>query len=135
MVFGLFKNRPPTALDALIRLTYGDNPPLKSANLTDACQIAHKELLLEQINATDVQTCAQDLFAGPIPYSTHDLATSVALHFLKKPELLSKLESVQLHARKRVSSWSNEGKVVVPLARSFEAVVSKRYQSAAGDRR
>jgi hypothetical protein len=130
-MFGLFKKKSPTALDAFIRLAYGDNPPAKSANLAEAIRIADEQLLLQKVSASEVERCAKGLFAGPVPYSTHDLAVSVALNFFKNPELLNQLKVAQSQARVIVASWAREGKVVGPLAQSFEAVLHNRYQSAA----
>jgi len=130
-MFGFFKKRLPTALDALIRVSYGDRPPAKSANLADASRIAHKDLLLEKISASEVQGCAKGLFDGPMPYSTHDLAVSISLNFFKNPELLNRLKGAQLNARIKVADWAREGKVVRLIAETFEAVLHNRYQSIA----
>lgn len=40
-----------------------------------------------------------DLAEGPIPYSTHDLALSIALNFFKQPEYIPRLFNAQLLAR------------------------------------
>ena len=129
-MFGLFKKKPPSVMDGLIRTVYGADPPPKSAELQVSAYIAYKELLLEKISASAVQACAAKLLDGPIPYSTHDLAVSVALNFFKDPNLHSQLEDAQLNARRQVRDWAREGKVVGPLADSFEAVVRKSYYGA-----
>jgi hypothetical protein len=127
-MFGLFDKKRPTAMDGFIRAVYGDRPPAKSANLVEASHVAYKELLLEKVSVSEVQSCARGLFDGPMPYSTHDLAVSVSLNFFKNPELVDRLQDAQLNARTKVGNWAREGKVVGPLAQSFEAVLHKRYE-------
>jgi hypothetical protein len=126
-MFGLFKKKSPTVMDALVRTIYGANPPPKSADLQVSTYIAYKELLLEKISSFAVRECAAKLLDGPVPYSTHDLAVSVALNFFKDPKLHNHLQDAQLDARRQVRNWAGEGKVVGPLADSFEAVLCKRY--------
>jgi hypothetical protein len=45
-------NKPMTAMDAIIRLGYAENPPPKSANMQDAARIAYEELLLKAVGAS-----------------------------------------------------------------------------------
>jgi hypothetical protein len=61
-MFGIFKKRQPTAMDALIRLMYGDHPPPKSADLERAITIAH-DLLCEKVPITEVRCIASGLSA------------------------------------------------------------------------
>ncbi len=127
-MFGFFKKKPQTAMDALIRAIYGDNPPPKSANLVQSVSLAYSGLLSEHVDFSEVQDTAKALFEGPIPYSTHDLAASVALNFFKRPELFAQLQECQLEARLKVAGWVKEGKVAGPLALSFEQVLYQRYK-------
>jgi hypothetical protein len=136
-MFGLFKKKPPTAMDALIRAIYGANPPPKSADLERSITLAHEDLLFERVPLTEVQRVAGELIQGPIPYSTHDLAVSTALGFFKAPEFMRAVEECQIFARTRVVNWAKDGKVVSPLAQSFEEVLFRAYgpnQSEATDR-
>lgn len=119
-MFGIFKKKQPTALDGVIRAIYGDHPPAKSADLERAVTIAHEDILCELVTLTEVRNVANGLFAGPIPYSTHDLAVAVALSFFKKPEHLNSLKDVQLAARLRVLNWMKDGKVARSVTTSFE---------------
>ena len=82
-MFGIFKKKQPTAMEGVIRAIYGDNPPAKSADLERAVMIAHEDLLAEQVPLSEVQRLANELFAGPLPYSTYELAVVAALSFLK----------------------------------------------------
>lgn len=122
----------PTAMDAVIRAVYGDHPPAKSADLERAITIAHEDLLSEQIAMSEVEQTARALFASPIPYSTHDLAVSTALAFFKNPEFKARLWDCQMPARLRVLNWLKAGKVVGPLAKSFETVLYRVYQIEGG---
>ena len=78
------KKKPQNALDEYIFAVYGNPPPAKRANLEQAITLA-SELLMGIVPEQDVRTHAVALEAGPIPYSTHDLAISVALNFFKEP--------------------------------------------------
>lgn len=127
-MFGFFKKKPPTGMDAVIRAIYGDNPLPKSANLVQSVSLAYSGLLSEHVDFSDVQATAKELFDGPIPYSTHDLAASVALNFFKRPQLFDQLQESQLEARLKVAGWAKEGKVAKPLALSFEQVLYQRYK-------
>jgi len=129
MVDPLTKKKPETALDDLINAVYGNPPPARTAKLEDAIEIAYKELLFEQITKEEVTKVAKELYLSPIPYSTHDLALSVALHFFKQPQRKEQLSEVQLFARTALQPWINEKKVVIPLAQSFEATLYKLYKT------
>jgi hypothetical protein len=124
----IFKKKPPTAMDAFIRRVYGANPPQKSADLERSVTIAHEDLLSERVPLAEVKRVAGQLFQGPIPYSTHDLAISTALAFFKAPEFVPALAESQIGARLRVVNWAKDGKVVGPLAQSFEAALYKLYK-------
>ncbi len=127
-MFRLFKKKPPTMLDAFIHLAYGPNPPAKSADLERSITIAHEDLLFERVPLSKVKQKAAELFEGPIPYSTHDLAVSTALGFFKNPEYVPTLQECQIPARLRVANWARDGKVVKPLAQSFEDVLYRIYK-------
>lgn len=132
-MFGIFKRKPPTALDAFIRLAYGPNPPRKSADLERAVIIAHEDILLERVPLPEIKRTARELFRGPIPYSTHDLAVSTALAFFESPEYAQSLRVCQIPARMQVVNWAKEGKVVGPLAQTFEEVLYRRYKPVQQD--
>jgi hypothetical protein len=128
-MLGLFgKKKPKTALDELIYALYGNPPPPKTARLDEAIQIACDELLSNLVSKQEVTKLATELNSGPVPYSTHDLAVSVALNFFKQPERMKQLSVVQMLARLKVSEWVQQRKVVTLLAASFEEVLYKRYK-------
>ena len=106
---------------------YGDPPPQKRANLSEAVDLA-RELLMEQVSERDIVMTATQLNSGPIPYSTHDLALSVALHFFKDPARIPKLGTAQLMTRMSMIDWLKEGKVAPLLVQSVEATLYKLYK-------
>jgi hypothetical protein len=126
--FGLFKKKSPTVMDGPIRTIYGANPLPKSADLERSITIAHEDLLFERVPLSEVKQRASELFKGSIPYSTHDLAVSTALAFFKNPEYVPALRECQIPARMRVRNWAIDGKVVKPLAASFEEVLYRLYK-------
>lgn len=129
-MFGFLKKKqePANALDAFIRAVYGSPPPAKSARPDEAAQLAQEELLMGIVSKDQVGKVTMELNAGPIPYSTHDLALSVALKFFRHPELVPRLRNAQLIARLRALEWLQQGKVVPPLVQSFEQVLYKLYR-------
>ena len=128
-MFGLFrKKKPETALDVFIHTVYGNPPPRKTAKLEASIQLALEELLCGLVSEQDVTRVATELNSGPIPYSTHDLAVSVALAFFKQPERIDHLFDAQLLARLKVSEWTGQKKVVAPLAETFENVLYRLYR-------
>ena len=80
------KKKPKTPLDSFITAVYGDPPPQKRANVSEATRLASEELLMGNIDSSEVTQLAEDLASGPIPYSTQDLALSVALNFFQQPK-------------------------------------------------
>lgn len=127
-MFGFFKKKIATVLEAFISAVYGNPPPAKTAMPEEAAQIAYEELLMGVIGKEEVAKLAIELNAGPIPYSTHDLALSVALNFFKQPDLVPRLGVAQMFARMTVVDWLQQGKVASPLVQSFEGVLYKLYK-------
>ena len=128
-MFGIFskKKKPQNALDELIFAIYGNPPPAKRANVGQAIEIAN-ELLMGIIDERQVSRQAIALNDGPIPYSTHDLALSVALNFFKQPENVPQLFEAQLLARMKMLEWLEKGLVAAMLVQSFENVLYKIYK-------
>lgn len=117
-----------TAMDAFVSSIYGDNKR-KTADVPTAIALANDELLLGRFAVKDIAELATALNNGPVPYSTHDLAASVALGLLRKApkERRKELFNVQLQARLTVGTWVTEGKIVAPLAAAFEQTLYKDY--------
>jgi hypothetical protein len=130
-MFGLFnkKKKPENALDELIFAVYGNPPPPKRANVSQAVGLAN-ELLLDIIDEKEVSNNAIALNDGPIPYSTHDLALSIALNIFKQPQHIPQLFEAQLLARMRMVEWLQDGLVAPMLAKSFEDVLYRIYKPA-----
>ena len=128
-MFGLFnkKKKPQNALDEFIFAIYGNPPPPKRANVGQAVGMAN-ELLMGIIGEKEISNQAIALNDGPIPYSTHDLALSIALNFFKQPELVPQLFEAQLLARMTMLEWLQEGLLAPLLVQSFENVLYKLYK-------
>jgi len=124
----LKKKSPPSTLDQLIYALYGNPPPPKRADVRKATSLAFHELLGETIPETEVAKQAEDLNSGPIPYTTYDLALSVALAFFKRSELVAKLQGVQLIARLQTIQWLQEKSVHPQIAGVFEDTLYKMYK-------
>jgi hypothetical protein len=131
IMFGIFKKKQPSAMDSVIRAVYGDNPPAKSADLERAITIAHEDLLAEQVPIAEVRRIASGLAAGPIPYSTYDLSVAAALSFFKNPDLLDRLNEIQMGARLRVLNWMKDGKVAPGVLKIFEDTLYRVYKPSA----
>ena len=123
IMFGLFnkKKKPKNALEGMIHALYGNPPPrAQRADLSDAINLAHTDLLSEIVDKSEVKADAEALFNGEIPYTTQDLALSVALNFYKKAKYTSGLAGAQMLARMTVLGWLEEGLVVPILVKTFE---------------
>jgi hypothetical protein len=125
-MFG-FGKKPESALDQLIKSIYGDPPPAKRANLSTAIDLAG-ELLMQQVSEKEISIIGTKLESGPIPYSTHDLALSIALNFFKDPQYIPSLRTAQLMARMTMLEWYEQGKVAPLLVKSFEDTLYNLYK-------
>ncbi|MFM9991279.1 MAG: hypothetical protein ACKVOY_07560 [Burkholderiaceae bacterium] len=114
-------------MDQFIKAMYGDPPPTKRANLSIAIDLA-VELLMGQVPEKEISILGTKLDSGPIPYSTHDLALSIALNFFKDPQYLPTLGAAQLMARMTMLEWFQDNKVAPLLVRSFEDTLYKLYK-------
>lgn len=128
-MFGFFKKKKPAnAMEALIFAVYGNPPPSRRANLEEAITIASDTLLMGLVKEQEVRRHAEALHSGPIPYSTHDLALSVALNFFKQPEYVPLLSGAQMMARLQTVQWFQQGLAASVLVKSFEDVLYKLYK-------
>ena len=126
-MFGFGKKKQETAMDGFIKMLYGDPPPPKRANLSEAVSLA-QNLLTGIVNEKDLRAIGSKLNDGPIPYSTHDLALSIALNFFKNPEYVPKLKTAQLTTRMTMQDWLDQKKVIPMLVESFESSLDKAYK-------
>lgn len=128
-LFDLFggKKKPANAMDAMVQAIYGDKPPVRKANLPEAIKLAN-ELLMGEVGEREIVEVATQLSSGPVPYSTHDLALSVAMNFFRNPNLIPVLDTAQLMARMTMIEWLQEGKVAPVIAESFENTLYKLYK-------
>lgn len=131
-MFGLFakKKKPQTALDSFIFAVYGNPPPPKRADVSEAVSLAAGELLAGNVDEASVRQQALELSSGPIPYSTQDLAIAVALNFFRQPELVPRLGAAQLGARFSALQWLQQGLAVPVLVKNFEDTLYKLYKPA-----
>jgi len=129
---GLFKKaqKPASLMDLIIVSMYGNPPPAKTAVPTQAAELAFEELLLDIVSKDDVDKLTAELNAGPMPYSTHDLALSVALNFFRRPELMPYLTEAQMFARTKACEWLKERKAAPMLVKTFEDSLYKLYKPA-----
>jgi hypothetical protein len=126
-MFGLFGKKkviPKNALEELIHTIYGNPPPAKSADLKRAVDIAFDEFLMGTVTKSEILKVAQDLNAGPMPYSTNDLAASI----FKQDALKESMKEIQLVARMKMLELINEGSINPFLAQSFEDTLYKLYK-------
>ena len=131
-MFGLFgkKKKSLSALDELIFAIYGNPPPVKRAHVGEAVELA-KELLSNVVDENAIRSQAIVLSDSPIPYSTHDLALAVSLHFFKQPENIPKLFDVQILARMKMIQWLEGGLVAPMFVESVESVLYRLYKPGA----
>jgi hypothetical protein len=125
------QSQAPTVLDGFIKSIYGENPPKKTANVREATTLAADQLLGGIFDRGDLARIGEGLNAGPMPYSTNDLAVSIALRAFKDvpPTDRQQLFTIQCMARLTVGGWAKEGKVAIPLAEAFEHTLYKEYKA------
>jgi hypothetical protein len=128
--------KPANALDEFIFAVYGNPPPPKRANVEQAIALASDKLLSGLVDEQELRRHALALAATPIPYSTHDLAVSMALQFFKQPKYAAWLRAAQapLKARLQAILWCKEGLVVAPLMKSFGDILYALQKSDAAPR-
>ena len=130
-MFGfLRKKKPSNAVDEFIFATYGNPPPSKRANLERATSLAFEELLIGNVEQQSVRVVAEEIYAGPIPFSTHDLALSVAINFFKRPDFMPHLREAQILARIKMLEWLEDKLVVPVIVKNFEEVLHTLYKPA-----
>jgi hypothetical protein len=119
-----------TVMDALVRLAYGSSPPTKTANLQEAIELSNETLLGKAVDIAEVRTIAAQLYNGPMPYSTHDLAVATSLNLFKsaKGARRERFKDIQILARMVVLGWVKEKKVTQMLAWAFEETLYEMYK-------
>lgn len=128
-MFGfIFKKKPKNALEEFIFSVYGNPPPPKRADTAQAAELVVNELFGGMIKLEPVRKKASELFAGPIPYSTHDLAIAVALHIYKLSKGDSRFAATQIQARVTALGWYKEGLIVQPLFKTFEDTLYELFR-------
>ncbi len=129
-MFSFFRRKKTTLVDQFVNTVYGDISREKTADLDTAVALAADELLGGNFDREQLAAIAKQLNDGPLPYSTHDLAVSVALWALKavSPSDQSALFETQLKARLSVLDWLKEGKVVPALAAAFEHTLYEKFK-------
>jgi hypothetical protein len=123
--------KKPTMMDGFIKLAYGNSAPPKTANLDDAIALSHAQLLGRIVDIAEVRSIATQLYDGPIPYSTHDLAVATALNLFRSGSDGPRREQfaqIQIFVRMVILDWMKEGKVVPMLAKSFEDTLYELYK-------
>lgn len=96
--------------------------------LSKAINIAHDYLLISKVSLQDVFNCGKDLFETPIPYSTVDLAASIALKLFSETDRIKSLSDSQLFARMKMMGWIEKKEINMPLAKYFEDKLYTLYK-------
>jgi hypothetical protein len=123
--------KTPTAMDALIKLSYGNSPPRKEdCDLREAIESSFEQLLGKVVDIAEVRTIATGLYNAPMPNSTHGLAVATALNLYRsaKGARHAELMHTQICARMIVLDWLKEKKVDALLASAFEHSLYERYK-------
>jgi hypothetical protein len=128
-VFGFFtKKKPVDPLEEFIFVVYGNPPPPKTADLEEAINIATDEILMGVVKRQEVQREGEVLYSIPVPYSTHDLALSIATGFFAQSRYIQSLRDFHVIALIQAIQWAQEGLVVPVWVDKFAEVLSKLYE-------
>ena len=129
-MFGFLKmKKPAKASEDANFACYGNSPPLQRANLEEAVTVATDEILMGVVERQEVQGQAETLYSGPVPYSTHDLALSVATNFFRRPEYIPPLRDFHIIALLQAIQWFRQGLVTPVLVENFEKIICQSYES------
>ncbi len=115
-------------MDEFIHITYGNPPPKRTADDIEAVLIAQDDLMGGIIDIEEVSEYSWELKDSPIPYSTNDLAVSIAVHFFRQEENIVFLEDAQLTARIKIFEWLSNGMINIHIAKSFEDILYRLYK-------
>jgi hypothetical protein len=107
-----------TAMDDFIKTVYGDGA-VRTAVPDVATRLAARLLMRGRIPGRAVEELCGQLCAGPMPYSTEDLAVAIALNFFRKPELSRTLRGAAAKASVQALLWKVEGRIAPALCESF----------------
>jgi hypothetical protein len=126
----LQKLNEPSLMDEFVKLAHNGSPTTKIANLGEAIQLSYEVLLSKKIDISAVRTIATELYDGPLPYSTHNLAVAAALNLFRRAnnEQHQKLERIQTSSKMTVLEWMKEKKVAPLLAKTFEDTLHELFK-------
>jgi hypothetical protein len=131
MVFGFFRKKESqkTVMDGFIKMAYGSQQ--KTAILEDAIELSSETLLGSVVNVAEVRGIATQLYNGPLPYSTHDLAVATALNVFRSANTARREElgHIQIFSRMALLEWVKEQKVMPLLAKAFEDTLYKMFKA------
>ncbi|MDD3620715.1 MAG: hypothetical protein RBR09_00145 [Desulfobulbaceae bacterium] len=116
-------------MNEFILSVYGNPPPPKRANLDEAITVAAKEILMGIVDRQEVRKLAEIQHSGPIPYSTHDLALSVATSFFDHPDYAESLKDFRALVLLQSIMWFQEGLVAPVWVENFEKILTKLDQT------
>lgn len=127
-MFGLFKKKPrKTALDAFAELHNQMAPKKGIADTNIAADLA-SELLRGHVRKEVLFDHGVRLNDGPIAYSTHELASCVAMYFFKRLENKQDYFVEQIGARQTVRSWYQQGLIQATYLQIFEDTLYKAFK-------
>lgn len=117
-MFSIFKKKP-SAMDATVAAIYGPDAK-RTAVLSEATRIAHAELLDRQVSYVSLSEIGSELLNGPMPYSTHDLAVSIALNVRRSASYADNVRRMSREATVNtmghVKRWEQQGRMVAALS-------------------
>ena len=122
------KLKSKNALDDLIYTMYGNPPPPKTAQLPKAVSIAKEILLQNEVSESEIWAIGIDLNDSPIPYTTHELAFSIAMNFFKKPELRDQFILTHLGAVLKLAEWVEDNSFNRNLASSYQQALYRTFK-------
>ena len=117
-----------SVLDEFVDAIQSSSNGNSKADLDLAVDRAYTHLLCKVVGMDEVNAKAVELISSSVPYSTNDLALSVALHFFKRDDLKDLLSESQLFARLKLQDWIREKSVNLVIANSFEELLYTKYK-------
>lgn len=115
-------------LDATMNAIFGKNA-INTADVNLAIKLVKEELTGPLFDIQIISQVANELNRPNIPYSTYDLAVSVALNLFKclPDDKRDDIYDFQIQARLKVSQWHQEKRIVPALGLTFENCLYEHY--------
>lgn len=117
-----------SALERFMEAVENDAQPVGPPDVSQAIQLANRDLLQRQVPLGDVADAAWSLRSQHRNVSTHDLALVTAYYFLQRRALMPRqLEPIRFEARLIAQQWMTQGQASLKVVTLFEEALFQQF--------